>query len=175
MTINDTPFHVMGLERLVEEQEADYIGKAALERIRRDGVDRKLVGVEMEGEALPFELSRKCRAFHDGEHVGTVTDLIWSPRLERNIGYVWVPIALAGAGNAARDRGARWRPLAGANRRHPVPRPTQGCPQVMTSEPAHPGRDRSRPQAVSGRVAVARPGLSRPGDPRFRATRVVPS
>ena len=31
MTIDDTPFHVMGLERLVEEQDADYIGKAALE------------------------------------------------------------------------------------------------------------------------------------------------
>ncbi|HTK45705.1 MAG TPA: glycine cleavage T C-terminal barrel domain-containing protein, partial [Patescibacteria group bacterium] len=30
--------------------------------------------------------------------VGTVTDLIWSPRLEKNIGYVWLPIELAGAG-----------------------------------------------------------------------------
>jgi aminomethyltransferase len=111
MTIADTPFHVMGLERLVEEQDADYIGKAALERIRREGVDRKLVGVEMEGEALPFELSRKCRAFHEGNHVGTVTDLIWSPRLERNIGYVWVPIELAGPGNALEIEapdGGRW-------------------------------------------------------------------
>ena len=36
MTINDTPFHVMGLERLVETQDADYIGKAALEEIRAE-------------------------------------------------------------------------------------------------------------------------------------------
>ena len=54
-----------------------------------------------------------CRASatrcHDGKAVGTVTDLIWSPRLEKNIGYVWVPIGLAGPGNAARDRGARRR------------------------------------------------------------------
>ena len=28
-----------------------------------------------------------------------MTDLIWSPRLEKNIGYVWVPIGLAGPGN----------------------------------------------------------------------------
>jgi glycine cleavage system aminomethyltransferase T len=28
-----------------------------------------------------------------------VTDLIWSPRLEKNIGYVWVPIELADPGN----------------------------------------------------------------------------
>jgi glycine cleavage system aminomethyltransferase T len=27
-----------------------------------------------------------------------VTDLIWSPRLERNIGYVWVPVDLAEPG-----------------------------------------------------------------------------
>ena len=39
----------MGLERLVEEQPQDYIGKAALERIRNEGVDRKLVGIEFDG------------------------------------------------------------------------------------------------------------------------------
>ena len=112
ITIDDTPFHVMGLERLVEQQDADYIGKAALEEIRVKGVDRKLIGIEMDGDALPFELSRKCRAFHDGEHVGTVTDLIWSPRLERNIGYVWMPIALAGAGTPLEVEapdGSRWQ------------------------------------------------------------------
>lgn len=27
--------------------------------------------------------------------VGHVTDLVWSPRLRKNIGYVWVPIELA--------------------------------------------------------------------------------
>jgi aminomethyltransferase len=100
MTIDNNPFEIMGLERLVEEQEADYIGKAALEEIRRKGVSRKLVGIEVEGDALPFELSRKCAARQtDGETVGTVTDLIWSPRLGRNIGYVWVPIELAEPGN----------------------------------------------------------------------------
>src|SRR6185295_7254060 len=41
--LGDTPFHVMGLERLVEEQPQDYIGKAALEELRTKGVDRKLV------------------------------------------------------------------------------------------------------------------------------------
>ena len=99
MTIENNPFEIMGLERLVEEQEADYIGKAALERIRVEGVSRKLVGLEIDGPALPFEIAEKRPALHRGETVGTVTDLIWSPRLERNIGYVWVPIELAEAGN----------------------------------------------------------------------------
>jgi aminomethyltransferase len=99
MTIDNNPFEIMGLERLVEPQDADYIGKAALEEIRSKGVSRKLVGIEVEGDALPFELSRKCDALSGGKPVGTVTDLIWSPRLEKNIGYVWVPIELAGPGN----------------------------------------------------------------------------
>jgi len=98
MTIENNPFEVSGLERLVEPQEADYIGKAALEEIRGRGVKRKLVGLEVKGEALPFEISEKRAAWHDGAKVGSVTDLIWSPRLEKNIGYVWVPIELAAPG-----------------------------------------------------------------------------
>jgi len=111
MTIANNPFEVMGLERLVEVQEADYIGKAALEHIRIVGVQRKLVGVEVAGDPLPFEISEKRPALVDGEVVGTLTDLIWSPRLERNIGYVWMPFELSRAGTdleiEAPD-GSRW-------------------------------------------------------------------
>jgi glycine cleavage system aminomethyltransferase T len=99
MTIDNNPFEVSGLERLVETQDADYIGKAALERIRVEGVSRKLVGLEVDGDALPFEIAEKRPALVDGQNVGTVTDLIWSPRLEKNIGYVWMPIELAGRGS----------------------------------------------------------------------------
>jgi glycine cleavage system aminomethyltransferase T len=98
VTLADTPFHVMGLERLVEDQPQDYIGKEALERIRREGVDRKLVGVELEGTELRAELSEVWAVHHEGAQVGKVTDAIWSPGLEKNIGYVWVPIALAEPG-----------------------------------------------------------------------------
>ena len=34
MTLDDTPFHVSGMERLVEPQDQDYLGKEALERLR---------------------------------------------------------------------------------------------------------------------------------------------
>jgi aminomethyltransferase len=99
MRITDTPFHVMGLERLVEEQEQDYVGKDALERIRTDGVDRKLVGIELLGDELRAEMSEYWDAFEDGVKVGHVTDAVWSPGLQKNIGYVWVPIRLAEPGN----------------------------------------------------------------------------
>jgi aminomethyltransferase len=87
------------MERLVEAQEADYIGKAALERIREQGVTRKLVGIEAPGDPSFFEITEARPALADGQRVGRVTDLVWSPRLQRNIGYVWVPAALAGPGN----------------------------------------------------------------------------
>jgi glycine cleavage system aminomethyltransferase T len=98
MTLANTPDEVTGLERLVEDQEDDYVGKAALERIRTEGVDRKLVGVEMADQPLEWELSEFWPASRNGERVGHVTDMIWSPRLERNIGYVWVPIEVAEPG-----------------------------------------------------------------------------
>ena len=100
MTIDDTPFHVMGLERLVEEQSQDYVGKEALERLRTEGVDRKLVGIELQGDELRAEISEYWPVHHTGKRIGHVTDAVWSPGLEKNIGYVWVPIALAEPGTA---------------------------------------------------------------------------
>ena len=97
-TLADTPFHVMGLERLVEDQPQHYIGKEALERIRREGVDRKLVGIVLDGDELRAEMSEAWPVHKDGKRVGHMTDAVWSPGLKQNIGYVWVPIELAGAG-----------------------------------------------------------------------------
>jgi glycine cleavage system aminomethyltransferase T len=96
--ITDTPFHVMGLERLVEEQPQDYVGKAALEELRTKGVDRKLVGIELEGDELRAEMSEYWPVFSGGRKVGHMTDAVWSPGLKKNIGYVWVPQDLAAAG-----------------------------------------------------------------------------
>jgi glycine cleavage system aminomethyltransferase T len=98
ISLADTPLHVMGLERLVEDQEQDYIGKAALAVLQRSGVDRKLVGIELYGSELRAEMSRTWEAHKDGQRVGILTDAVWSPGLAKNIGYVWVPIELAEPG-----------------------------------------------------------------------------
>jgi aminomethyltransferase len=98
MTHEDTPLHITGLEHLVEDQPQDYIGKEALEALKATGVDRKLVGIEWPGDELRAELSWFWPMMRDGAQVGRVTDAIWSPRLERNIGYAWVPIDLAAPG-----------------------------------------------------------------------------
>jgi aminomethyltransferase len=87
------------MERLVEPQEQDYLGKDALERLRQTGVDRKLVGMHLEGDQLRAELSRPWPVLSGGSMVGRVTDAVWSPGLEKNIGYMWVPIELAQPGS----------------------------------------------------------------------------
>jgi aminomethyltransferase len=97
--LSDTPFHVSGMERLVEQQPQEYLGREALERLRQEGVDRKLVGVTLEGDRLRAELSEYWPIVRDGAQVGRVTDAVWSPGLETNIGYAWVPTELAEAGN----------------------------------------------------------------------------
>jgi aminomethyltransferase len=102
MRPEDTPFHITGLERLVElGQEADFIGKDALRRIAEEGVDRKLVGIDIGGAPMSDEGAlNDFWPVHRAEgHVGgggdgaigRVTAGAWSPRLERNIGYAWVP------------------------------------------------------------------------------------
>jgi aminomethyltransferase len=98
MTLDDTPLHLMGLERLVEDQPQDYIGKQALESLKRTGVDRKLVGIEWSGDELRAELTWFWPVVQGDEQIGRVTDAVWSPKLERNIGYAWVPIGLASPG-----------------------------------------------------------------------------
>jgi len=98
MTVEDTPWHVSGMERLVE-LDADFIGKEALRRIAEEGVDRKLVGVVFGGEPFRMWLDDFWPVRRDGEVVGKLTSASHSFRLGRNIGYAWVPIALAEPGN----------------------------------------------------------------------------
>ena len=119
----------MGLERLVEEQPQDYIGKAALEALRAKGVDRKLVGIDLDGDELRAEMSRVLAASHkDGKEVGHMTDAVWSPGLKQNIGYVWVPIELAEPGNDAGRRVRERRPLAGITAAIPFVDPKKEVP-----------------------------------------------
>jgi aminomethyltransferase len=102
MTLENNPFEVTGLERLVEEKAADYVGKAALANIRAQGVRRKLVGIELEGAPLGSELAERWAVEDKGRSVGRVTNAVFSPRLRTNIGYAWVPIELAQPGTSLR-------------------------------------------------------------------------
>ncbi|HJP66811.1 MAG TPA: glycine cleavage T C-terminal barrel domain-containing protein [Actinomycetota bacterium] len=94
MDHTNNPFE-LGLDRLVDlNMDSDFLGKEALRRIDREGVSRRIVGVEMEGDPLDMN-PIPWPVWRDGERVGDVTSAVWSPRLERNIGYAWVPVRLS--------------------------------------------------------------------------------
>jgi aminomethyltransferase len=127
MTLENNPFELMGMERLVEEQPQDYIGKDALERIRREGVTRKLVGIDIDGDEIGFDPTDFWPVHHGGTRVGKVTDAVWSPRLERNIGYVWVPIELSAPGTEL-DIESEHGPLKGRTAEIPFVDPSKEAP-----------------------------------------------
>jgi aminomethyltransferase len=102
MTYDNNPIE-MGLDRLVDWDsltEDTCISLAALMKIRDAGVGRKIVGVEMDGE--PFEALNNVKwpVTADGAEIGKVTSAIYSPRLEKNIGYAWVPTQYANHGTS---------------------------------------------------------------------------
>jgi glycine cleavage system aminomethyltransferase T len=98
MTLENNPYQV-GLDRLVDaDKEQDYMGKEALARVASQGVDRRLVGIEIAGDRLSFNDRKWVVRDETDQTVGTVTSALYSPRLERNIGYAWVPVERAGLG-----------------------------------------------------------------------------
>jgi glycine cleavage system aminomethyltransferase T len=95
------PFEVdMGYRWMVDlGQEADFVGKQALQRIKAEGPQRKLVGIEIGGPTagsyIDNEMIEMYPVLRDGHQVGKVTSACYSPRLEKNIGYAMLPIQLA--------------------------------------------------------------------------------
>lgn len=97
MTMADNPYEV-GLGWLVDlDKEAHFIGKEALERIKAAGIKRKLVGIEIQGDPVDLNMTR-WTVSREGTPVGHVTSAVYSPRLERNIGYAMLPIEHADIG-----------------------------------------------------------------------------
>ena len=97
MTIENNPYEV-DLDRLVDLNKTDdFVGKAALQRIKEAGPTRKLVGIEIHGKPIEFNTT-KWAVRARGKAVGRVTSAIHSPRLKKNIGYAIVPIEDADVG-----------------------------------------------------------------------------
>lgn len=90
--INTNPFE-LGLDRLVNlDIEAEFIGKAALRKIKEQGVNRKQVGLVIEGEALSGPNTSFWPVTKDGAVIGKVTSAIYSPRLKQNIALAMVSV-----------------------------------------------------------------------------------
>ncbi len=92
------PFE-LGLDRLVNlDIEADFIGKAALRRIKAQGPSRKQVGLILDGAPLQGPNTAFWPLQKDGVTIGKVTSAIYSPRLENNIALAMIASEYAGLG-----------------------------------------------------------------------------
>ena len=90
--LSTNPFEA-GMGRLVDlDTPDDFIGKAALTRIRDEGVTRSLVGIELPGDELTDPFLARWPVSVGGRPIGEATVALHSPRLEKNIGYAMVGI-----------------------------------------------------------------------------------
>jgi glycine cleavage system aminomethyltransferase T len=99
MTYENDPLE-MGLERLVDWDLSDdaCISMRALRTIKEHGVRRRINGVELDGDPFPELNNLKWPVVDGGEEIGNVTSAIYSPRLERNIGFAWLPVGHSSLG-----------------------------------------------------------------------------
>ena len=96
--IKTNPYE-LGLDRLVDlEMQADFIGKAALTRIKAAGVQRTQVGIIIASDPIKGPNTRFWPINHAGETIGKVTSAVYSTRLERNIALAMVAITHAAIG-----------------------------------------------------------------------------
>jgi len=97
----DNPYTI-GLGRLVDlDKKADFIGREALREIHARGNHRRLVGIEIECDPISHNESFWPVWGPDGiagEKLGHVSRCVWSPRLEKNIGFANVPAELTRIG-----------------------------------------------------------------------------
>lgn len=97
----DTNPYEANLGWLVDlEQSAEFIGKASLARIHAQGVKRRLVGLELDGDPLPAPNETFWPLLAGERQMGHVTSCVYSPGLGKNI-------ALAMAGNSHTQIGSR--------------------------------------------------------------------
>jgi aminomethyltransferase len=99
-----------GLSWVVKLDKGDFLGRAALAAQQAAGLERTLIGFEVQGRGIARQ---GHTVLSGGQEVGRVTSGTWSPTLERAIGMAHVPVALAQPGTAlALD--VRGRTLAAA-------------------------------------------------------------
>lgn len=100
--IHTNPFE-LGLGRLVNlDIEANFIGKSALRRIKAKGVERKQVGLILDGAPLRGPNTSFWTITDKEETIGKVTSAVFSPRLQKNIALAMVSVDYTALGSELR-------------------------------------------------------------------------
>ena len=90
ITPDENPLE-LGLDRLIA-WDTDFLGKAALEKVRDEGVRRRLIGLFFDGPALPKNNEHRWPVTSASTKVGFVTNAVHSPRLDRNIAFAMIDV-----------------------------------------------------------------------------------
>ncbi|MDA9663358.1 hypothetical protein N9T65_00595 [Candidatus Pelagibacter sp.] len=90
--INTNPFE-LGLDRLVNlEMDSNFIGKESLKKIKKKGINRKQVGLEIKCKPLEGPNTTFWSVFSKDKKIGKVTSAVYSPRLKKNIALAMIDI-----------------------------------------------------------------------------------
>ncbi len=90
--IHTNPFE-LGFDRLVSlDNDIEFIGKAALKKIKAEGIKRKQVGLEINCEPLSSPNTTFWPIKKNNNEIGKVTSAVYSPRLKKNIALAIVNI-----------------------------------------------------------------------------------
>ena len=85
---DNNPFEV-GLDWMIDlDQKDDFIGREALETIKRNGIKKKLMGAEIAGPKMEFFNEENLDVSIDGNIVGEMMSAVFSPRFKKNICYI---------------------------------------------------------------------------------------
>ncbi len=96
--IHTNPFE-LGYDRLVSlDNDIEFIGKAALKKIKAEGIKRKQVGLEINCEPLSGPNTTFWSIKQDNNKIGKVTSAVYSPRLKKNIALAMVSITYSEIG-----------------------------------------------------------------------------
>jgi aminomethyltransferase len=94
----------------VTNLEKDFVGSSALKKLKEKGLERKLVGFEMEERGIA---RHGYKVFKDGTEVGVVTSGTYTPTLQKAVGLAFVPVPYSRPGTdiliQIRDHHARAR------------------------------------------------------------------
>jgi aminomethyltransferase len=87
-----------GLDRYCHLEKGKFIGRAALEKLKADGLKRALVGLEMVERGIARD-GHRCLD-ENGNEIGVVTSGSPSPTLGKNIALAYVPPSMTALGTA---------------------------------------------------------------------------
>jgi aminomethyltransferase len=89
-----------GLDRFCKMEKRDFIGRAALEKAKAEGVKKTLVGLEMVDRGIARDGYKVLD--EDGGEIGYVTSGSPAPFLKKNIALAYVPPARAAVGTTVK-------------------------------------------------------------------------